>query len=89
MLPINPKAVVKAALASGLLSHSAGFAALGATAAPKRPIKLPCEVGLAKEIVPCKRRGWPMYKKREAKSLRYVIHIKNRPDLKEVLDSSV
>lgn len=85
MLPINPKAVVAAALASGLLSHSTGFAAPEATEAPKRPIKLPSEVGLAKEIVPCKRRGWPMYKKREAKSIRYVIHLKDRPDLHPVL----
>ena len=76
----DPKAIAQAAIRAGLLKPATPPIVPAATLPPKRPILLPSEAGIAKaRPVPRQRR---IYTKREPKSLRYVIHLKDRPDLK-------
>jgi len=82
----DPKAIAQAAIRAGLLKPATPPIVPAATLPPKRPILLPSEAGIAKEHVPHKKRGWPMYRKRELKSLRYVVFPKHRPDLKGPTD---
>ena len=80
---LSPKEIAQAAIKAGFLKPATPPIIPAATLPPKRPILLPSEAGIAKaRPVPRQRR---IYTKREPKSLRYVVHLKSRPDLKEKL----
>lgn len=84
---LSPKQIVADAIAKGYLSHPTAFVAPAAVLAPKRPILLPCEAGIAKAKPLPKRKR--MYAVRPAKPKRYVIHLKDRPDLRDSLTDGV